>query len=293
MSVPFYRDETLTLLAGDAAEQLRTLPDGCVNCVVTSPPYYKARSYTDHPNEVGAESTPNDFVARLVSIFAEVRRVLADNGTVWLNLGDSYSIGNGTVQNNNTPNAYRDGTQDTSNESISATLKPLRQNSGLPAKNMLGIPWRVALALQADGWYLRNAVIWFKNNAMPDSVRDRLSTRYEHLFLLSKSRHYWFDLDPIRRTSVTSDRGANPGDMWSINNVPFPDSHFSTFPLELPRRCIMAGCKPGGTVLDPFSGAGTTALAAGQLKRKAIGIDLNSDYHEMALKRLMAEWPTN
>jgi site-specific DNA-methyltransferase (cytosine-N4-specific) len=188
-------------------------------------------------------------------------------------------------------------------------------NTDVPDKNLLGIPWRVAFALQDDGWILRNAIIWSKPNAMPESVTDRLSGRYEHVFMFSKSRRYWFDLDPIRephaessvnraKTPWNGDRqrgyvgapqtidhtqmvhagGRNPGDVWSIGTHSFPGAHFAVFPVALPQRCILAGCKPGGTVLDPFSGSGTTGLAAQRTGRKYVGIDLNPEYHDLALK---------
>ena len=184
------------------------------------------------------------------------------------------------------------------------------QNGGLPPKNLLGIPWRVAFALQDDGWILRNDIIWHKPNAMPESVTDRLSTRHEHLFLLTKSRRYRFDLDPIREPHVSepgregenymrgqkairpvgpnsgnySEGGRNPGDVWTIATQPFPGAHFAVMPPALAERAIQAGCKPGGTVLDPFSGSGTTGLAAAKHGRRYVGIDLNADYHDLALR---------
>jgi DNA modification methylase len=187
-------------------------------------------------------------------------------------------------------------------------------DTGIPEKNLLGIPWRVAFALQDDGWILRNDIVWHKPNAMPESVTDRLSGRYEHVFLFSKSRRYWFDLDPIREvpterkvqpsdftkaaepwgkgtglalhtgTRLPHDAGRNPGDVWAIPTQPFSAAHFAVMPVVLAQRCILAGCKPGGTVLDPFSGSGTTGLAAQRTGRKYVGIDLNPDYHDLALK---------
>jgi site-specific DNA-methyltransferase (cytosine-N4-specific) len=195
---------------------------------------------------------------------------------------------------------------------------------GVGPKNLLGIPWRVAFALQDDGWILRNAVIWAKANAMPEPVKDRLSTRYEMLFLLSKKRSYWFDLDPIRETVLTADRsgsrasyhppvsgndpqwtratsgsrsaglplndlGRNPGDVWKINTVGFPGAHFATYPPELVRRCIVSGCKPGGTVLDPFHGSGTTGMVATRNGRKYVGIELNQEYLDLSLRTRLAD----
>ena len=278
----YYNDEQVTLLLGDALDQLRTLPDCSVDCIVTSPPYFQLRDYGT-PGQYGAEATPAEYVATMRALFAEARRVLADDGTLWLNLGDS-------------------------------TM----------AKNLLGIPWWTAFALQDVGWILRNEIIWNKTDCMPESVRDRLSNRHEHLFLFTKSQQYAFDLDPIREP-VSDDTkrrpvldwetrksrgeamrqgpggasaagvqrvaanplGRNPGDVWSIPTGRYPGAHFAVFPIELPLRCIKTGCKPGGTVLDPFSGSGTTGAAARQLGRKYIGIDINPAYHDLAKERFV------
>lgn len=306
---PYYSDDTLTLLLGRAQDMLPTLDAGSVNCVVTSPPYFGLRDYEGNPDQIGLEETPAAYVARLVEVLGEVHRVLADDGTLWLNLGDSYAYPPGS--------AGRQGSGQRKGRRF--TAEGLRGTQALPPKNLLGIPWRVAFALQDAGWILRNAIVWHKPNAMPESVTDRLSTRHEMLFLLTKSRSYWFDLDPIREPLVTGDpdaprpdswagrfarqgdratkkhggftknghsAGRNPGDVWSISTRRHADAHFATFPIDVPRRCILAGCKPGGTVLDPFSGAGTTALAAQQLGRRAIGIDINASYHDIALRRM-------
>lgn len=309
----YYSDHALTLLVGDAAAQLRSLSDSSVDCVVTSPPYFGLRDYAGHVAQFGLEKTPAEYVAKLVDVFREVRRVLAKDGTCWLNLGDSYS---GSWGNQ----SHKDGRQETSGIGLvhderfpSATRTGAVKDGAPPAKNLMGMPWRTAFALQDDGWILRNAIVWHKPNAMPESVRDRLAGRHEHVFLLARSHKYYFDLDAIREPHAEStiaaahrarkpyqapgqkpntksrplgDKGANPGDVWSINTRPLTEAHFASFPVELPRRCIAAGCKPGGTVLDPFSGAGTTALAAQQLGRKAIGIDINPEYHDIALRRM-------
>lgn len=222
------------------------------------------------PAELGAEASPAEYVENMRALFAEARRVLADDGCLFLNLGDSYSS----------------------------------------AKNLLGIPWRVAFALQDDGWILRNDIIWSKPNAMPESVADRVSSRHEHVFLFSKSPRYWFDLAPIREPHTSSpDRagvnalrgqeairpsgpnsgaysegGRNPGDVWTVATRPFAEAHFATMPPALAERCVQAGCKPGGTVLDPFSGSGTTGMAAAKHGRKYVGIDLNADYLDLSLR---------
>ena len=296
----YYQNETVTLYHGDALEVLASLDAGSVDCIVTSPPYFGLRDY-GVGGQIGAEDSPAEFVAALVDVFREARRVLADDGTLWLNLGDSYASGSRTAYANTGKAAGRIGTT--------------RPPSALPAKNLLGIPWRVAFALQDDGWILRNDIIWHKPNAMPESVRDRLSKRYEHLFLFSKKPRYHFDLDAIRepilkgaagsefhtgktgghqlgrassRPRGTHPNGKNPGDVWSISTQPFTGAHFATFPIALPERCVLAGCKPGGTVLDPFSGSGTTGMVAAKHGRRYVGIDLNADYLDLSLNTRLA-----
>ena len=274
----------------------------------------------------------------IVEVFAQVRRVLADDGTLWLNLGDSFSVGNATRHNTNQPNKNRDGSADNTFRDFGDRLAPGRESHGIPAKNLLGIPWRVAFALQDNGWILRNDIIWAKPNAMPESVTDRLSTKHEHLFLFSKRARYWFDLDPIReplafpadrtqnswardtkeadvpgqsmrqhrqerpgkgggtnlkptgRQHLTPDTngGRNPGDVWSIATQPYPSAHFAVMPSALAERAKPC-CKPGGTVLDPFSGSGTTGLAAARHGRKYVGIDLNAEYLDLSLRTRLAQ----
>ena len=304
----YYRDKSITLHHGDPRKILPSFPPSSVNCCVTSPPYYGLRDYGIE-GQIGLEGTPAEYVAHIVEVFAQVRRVLADDGTFWLNLGDSYSGGNRS-------------TFDTEGGKTRARgHSEARPISGLPGKNLLGIPWRVAFALQDDGWILRNDIIWAKPNGMPESVTDRLSTKHEHLFLFSKSPRYWFDLDPIRephaevsiarsgRNRFAVDRsqegigspqtaspldmihegGKNPGDVWSIATRPFPDAHFAVMPASLAERAIQAGCKPGGTVLDPFNGSGTTGLAAARHGRKYVGVDLNAEYLDLSLRTRLAQ----
>lgn len=301
----YYQDDSVTLHLGDALEVARTLPDGSVDCIVTSPPYFGLRDYGSD-GQYGTEASPAEYVETMRSLFAEARRVLADDGTLWLNIGDSYS-------------AKRSYQVDQSKVQRSGKSQPYDTLDDRPAKNLLGIPWRVAFALQDDGWILRNDIIWSKPNAMPESVADRLSTRHEHVFMFSKSRRYWFDLDAIREerehvapkpyaakhevngqrfggnpasvyaTGEYQSSGKNPGDVWEIATQPFLGAHFAVFPLALPERCILAGCKPGGTVLDPFSGSGTTGMAASKHGRKYVGIDLNADYHDLALRTRLLE----
>jgi len=309
--VPYWRDETSALYVGDAIEVLAEMPDGSADCIVTSPPYWGKRDY-GMARQYGREPDPASYVRTLKATFTEARRVLADDGTCWLNLGDSYSTSGGTPTGLHTYLGRHLGR---------------RQATGVPAKNLLGLPWRVAFALQDDGWILRNAIVWHKPNAMPESVRDRLNCRHELIFLFVKQAAYWFDLDPIRIPASTartaSDRppgrsdsgrppkygphtrqiagaqrygtsrarrvhrnGRNPGDVWAINTRPYAGPHFAAFPIALPLRCIAAGCKPGGTVLDLFTGSGTTGLAARQIGRRFIGIKLSPAFAALAAGRL-------
>lgn len=312
MTAPYWSDDTVSLLLGDALEVLAEMPAGSVDCIVTSPPYYSLRDY-GADGQYGQEASPAEYVQTLRAVFAEARRVLAADGTLWVNLGDSYATHTGSA--GMLGSSGLEGSHPRSRPEADAphALTSPRRSWGLPEKNLLGIPWRVAFALQDDGWVLRNEIVWAKPNAMPESVRDRLSTRHETLFLFSKSQRYHFDLDAIREPHAAPERksgarafrardlnhertgtgeyggpnarGRNPGDVWSIATRPYPAAHFAVFPIDLPIRCIKAGCRPGGTVLDPFSGSGTTGAAARNLGRRYVGIDLNSAYHDLAKER--------
>lgn len=285
----YYQDEQMTLHHGDSLGVTRGMPDGSADCVVTSPPYYGLRDYGSD-GQYGHERTPTEYVAKLQELFSEVRRVLADDGTFWLNLGDSYG-----------------------GEWTAGSLA----NKSAQRKNLLGIPWRAAFALQDDGWILRNSIIWHKPNAMPEPVGDRMSGRHENLFMFVKNPRYWFDLDSVRERPTRPPgrtwaerkadgeplryglngqaagavggfaphpRGKNPGDIWPINTEPFPGAHFAVMPTEMARKAVVAGCKPGGTVFDPFSGSGTTGMAAQNSGRKYVGIDINAEYLKLSLE---------
>ncbi|WP_043737801.1 DNA-methyltransferase [Nocardia asiatica] len=298
---PYFEDDSVKLYHGDALAVARGLPDGSVDSICTSPPYFGLRDYGE-PGQYGLEASPAEYVETMRTLFAELRRVLADDGTLWLNLGDSFYSGKGSPTQPDLKNEARRPPARVLDRPGAGWAKP---------KSLLGIPWRVAFTLQDDGWVLRNAIVWHKPNAMPESITDRLSVRYEQVFLFVKSRRYWFDLDAIRephaestiaaasrarkpytapgqrpnaKTRGMAENGANPGDVWSINTQPFPGAHFATMPLELAERCVQAGCKPGGTVLDPFSGSGTTGLAAAKHGRRYVGIDLNREYLDLSLR---------
>jgi len=307
---------TITVLTGDCRDILKTLPDQSIHTCVTSPPYFGLRDY-GVADQIGLEQTPDAFVNELVAVFREVRRVLRDDGTLWLNLGDSYA-GSGKGRNGDgTPNVDPLSKQSTSVGTIIGNLIK-SQTPDCKPKDLIGIPWMVAFALRADGWYLRQDIIWHKPNPMPESVQDRCTKAHEYIFLLSKSPKYYFDHEAIKEDSVDpeSHKGMKPrsadkrvGDkyfatkvgnhavgkiyakknkrsVWTVTTKPFKGAHFATFPLDLIEPCILAGCPKGGIVLDPFGGAGTTGLVANKHKRDAILIELNADYVDIINNRV-------
>jgi DNA modification methylase len=310
---------------GDCLTSLRAMPDQSVQTCVTSPPYFGLRDY-GHEGQIGLEATPEAFVVRLVEVFREVRRVLRDDGTLWLNLGDSYAAARGgTHQPAETLAGGRGGKTDDGervNRDRHDGYNPTRNAPaiGLKHKDLIGIPWRVAFALQADGWYLRQDIIWHKPNPMPESVTDRCTKAHEYLFLLSKSPRYYFDADAIKEASVDPEshkgmrqRSAdkregdpffatkvgnsaagktyptrNRRSVWTVTTKPFKGAHFATFPPDLIEPCILAGCPVGGVVLDPFGGSGTTAGVALKNGRKAVLCELNPQYAAMMPTRIAA-----
>jgi len=275
-----YQDNGATIWQGDCREVLHGLEESSIHCVVTSPPYWGLRDYgTD--GQLGLEETPADHVANMVEVFREVRRVLREDGTLWLNYGDTYAA----------------------------------TGSGLKPKDLCGIPWRVAFALQDDGWWLRQDIIWHKPNPMPESCTDRCTKAHEYIFLLAKSPRYYYDAEAIKEAAAKAgvipgggkktDAGRNDGDrdgrsmctepvcatrnrrsVWTIPTAPYPGAHFATFPPDLVKPCIMAGCPDGGRVLDPFTGSGTVAEVARANGCKFVGAELNPEYIELAKKRL-------
>ncbi|OCW21002.1 site-specific DNA-methyltransferase [Pseudomonas aylmerensis] len=350
------------VLIGDCIESMRTLPDKSVQMCVTSPPYYGLRDYGVE-GQIGLEETPAEFIARLVDVFSEVRRVLRDDGTAWVNMGDSYAgswgaEGRTTTHGNSGHNAsamQRNSISNHPKRSRKTTSDP--KGYGLKPKDMMGMPWRLAFALQDDGWYLRQDIIWHKPNPMPESVRDRCTKAHEYIFLLSKSPKYFYDqsaiLEPCSPNThnrlsqdvlaqIGSDRangGAksngnmkavarksngvgwghgtdseerargrikdndsmnsalavmpterNKRSVWTVPTHSFKGAHFATFPPDLIRPCILAGAPLGGIVLDPFGGAGTTAVVAMQEGRRSILCELNPEYAAMAERRIASAW---
>jgi site-specific DNA-methyltransferase (adenine-specific) len=256
------------IFQGDALTVLRALPPRSVQCVVTSPPYWGLRDYRI-PRQIGLEPTLPEFLASLRTIFAETRRVLRDDGVLWLNIGDGYTSGN---------RGWR--APDRKNRARAMAVRP-DTPPGLKAKDLLGIPWRLAFALQDDGWYLRADVIWNKPNAMPESVKDRPTRAHEYLFMLTKGEQYRYD-----HSAIADPNGRNKRSVWDINTVAYAGAHFATFPPKLVEPCIRASTRPGDFVLDPFFGSGTVGLVASQLERRYIGIELHPEYIDLAKERL-------
>jgi len=356
---------SIRILEGDCLAMLATLPDESVHCCVTSPPYYGLRDY-GVAGQLGLEPTLAEYIEKMVAVFREVRRVLRSDGTLWLNIGDSYagSWGAQGRQGDTGQMANRSVAAARVKSEISAAqiaAHPKRESNtgtirdeGLKPKDLMMVPERLALALQADGWWVRSRIIWHKRSTMPESVTDRPTKAHEHIWLLTKSERYHYDSEaasePVSDSTVarvtqegigeqagsdlvpgktnvpmkavvkrsgnkerkdqTSHNGAsiqsnlaalsnhhqeyatrNWRDVWSLGPEPFKDAHFATFPTEIPRRAIVAGCPVGGTVLDPFLGSGTTALVADRLQRNAIGIELNPAYADMAEKRIRGDAP--
>ena len=289
-------------LIGDCSDTLATLPDESVHCIVTSPPYFGLRC----DGQIGLEPTPDEFCAAMIQVFREVRRVLRDDGTVWLNLGDSYAR-DSRVRWNSTMHSERGWK---CNQAMRNAANVVR-DGGLKPKDRMMIPARVALALQADGWWLRDEIIWHKPNPMPASVTDRTTPAHEMIYLLTKSSRYYYDADAVMERAVcdrirgpalhadTKSTNGNGGlarrpladtrnrrSVWTVTTKPFKGAHFATFPPDLIEPCILAGCPLGGTVLDPFGGAGTTGLVAQQYGRNAILCELNPEYAAMARERI-------
>lgn len=290
---------------GDCLAVMKSMENGSVSCVVTSPPYYGLRDYGVE-GQLGLEETLQEYVERTVEIFREVRRVLREDGTLWLNLGDSYN-GSGGAGGDYNKGGLREG----------QPRYPGRNEMGLKRKDLMGVPWRVAFALQADGWWLRQDIIWSKPNVIPESVTDRCTKAHEYVFLLSKSEKYFFNQKAIQEKSkkmkftgkisgtYAKDSGRNDSgphysggyatkefrnkrSVWEINTKPYHGAHFAVMPPELARLCVMAGSREGDIVFDPFCGSGTTGAVALGLERKFLGIELNAEYIALVEKRIGA-----
>lgn len=298
------------ILVGDVKQQLQSLADGSVNCVVTSPPYWGLRDYGQE-GQLGLEPTPEEYVDNMVEVFREVRRVLSDDGTLWLNIGDSYS-GSGKGPAGNLGKKHNERHLEHKHSKVVP--------NGTKPKDLVGVPWMLAFALRADGWYLRQDIIWAKPNVMPESVRDRCTKSHEYVFLLTKSPKYYYDhvaiKEPVSEVSLkraqsgwksnrpsakagpngvdveqmgtrfVNPEGRNKRDVWFIPTASFKGAHFAVMPERLVEPCILAGCPEGGVVLDPFFGSGTVGVVANKHNRKYIGIELNPEYVEIAKKRL-------
>lgn len=341
---------TTTILIGDVREQLRTLADNSVHCIVTSPPYWGLRDY-GVDGQIGLEASPAEFITAMVAVFEELRRVLRPDGTCWMNMGDSYAGNRGSSNGPTIGQKHRTASGDAQRQMTASRRRddaPVPRSDvrvpGLKPKDLVMMPHRLAIALQDAGWWVRQDIVWSKPNPMPESVRDRCTKAHEYIFLLTKSEGYYYDQDAIAEpvspntharlaqdveNQIGSDRVpgktngkmkavgrklADPGSgikstasmagaiqglverrnkrsVWSITTQPFAEAHFATFPPELPETCIKAGCPPGGIVLDPFFGAGTTGLIAERLQRDCIGIELNPAYAEIARRRIIGDCP--
>lgn len=257
-----------SLFQGDALQVLQRLPSESVQCVVTSPPYWGLRDY-NIPDQIGLEPNLPQFINRLLAVFLEVRRVLRPDGVFWLNIGDGYTSGN---------RGWR--APDKKNPARGMSVRP-DTPEGLKPKDLIGIPWRLAFALQDDGWYLRTDVVWHKPNAMPESVKDRPSRAHEYLFMFSKEERYYYD-----RWAVVEGNGRNCRSVWNINTQGFAGAHFATFPPKLVEPCIRSSSRPGDFVLDPFFGSGTVGVVCQELGRSYVGIELNPEYVALAAKRI-------
>lgn len=257
-----------TIFEGNALTVLQRMPSESVQCAITSPPYWGLRDY-NIPDQIGLEPTLPQFIHSLQTVFSEVRRVLRPDGLFWLNIGDGYTSGN---------RGWR--APDKKNPARAMEVRP-DTPEGLKPKDLLGIPWRLAFALQDEGWYLRADIIWNKPNAMPESVKDRPTRAHEYLFMFSKSEKYYYD-----RAAVLEENGRNRRSVWNIHTQGFNGAHFATFPPKLIEPCILASTQPGDFVLDPFFGSGTVGVVARENDRRYLGIELHPEYVSLAANRL-------
>ena len=270
-----------TILYGDCRDTLKQFDEKARMCV-TSPPYYGLRDYGGQKDQIGLEQSPEEYVKQLVEVFRGVRDNLTDDGTLWVNIGDGYYN-------------YKSGTGEYAKQSFAKGRQDLPYNNpkrankleGYKDKDLIGAPWLFAFAMRNDGWWLRQDIIWSKPNPMPESVRDRCTNSHEYIFLFSKSRDYYFDVDAIRVSNSTGNQFKRKKSVWDVKLKPYKEAHFATYPLELIEPCILAGSEEGDIILDPFMGSGTTALVAKSLGRDYIGCELHEDYGKLIDKRVV------
>jgi site-specific DNA-methyltransferase (cytosine-N4-specific) len=270
-------DITNNILLGDNREVLKTFPDSCINTTITSPPYYNLRDY-GVDGQIGLEDSLDDFIEQLCLVFDEVHRITKEDGTLWVNIGDCYANKNEITS---------DGRRGFSgSKGMGMADKTI---DGLTHKDLIGVPWRLAFALQKRGWILRSDIIWAKKNPMPESVKDRPTSSHEYIFLFSKNTQYYYDYESVKEKIIdglSKDYDyRNKRDVWSVRVASYPGAHFATFPKELIIPCIKAGSPKGGLVLDPFMGSGTVAEAAQSYGRSYTGVELNPEYHKIIHNR--------
>ncbi|MDG4475395.1 DNA-methyltransferase [Thiovibrio frasassiensis] len=269
-------DIPVNIVIGDVRKCLSQLPEQTFRCCVTSPPYWGLRDYGAE-NQIGSEITVEAYINDLTAVFREVRRVLTDDGTFWLNIGDSYTSGNRTWRG-----------PDKKNPARGMSYRAPTPN-GLKSKDLIGIPWKLAFALQQDGWYLRSDIIWNKPNCQPESVKDRPTRSHEYVFLLTKSEKYFYNWEAVREPTKNQKQYRSKRTVWDVNTEPFSAAHFAVFPPGLVEPCILAGTEPGDVVLDPFFGSGTVGLVCLRTKRKCVGVELKTEYVQLAQERLRPE----
>lgn len=265
-------DNPLIVLQGDTRDIIKKLPDNSFQCVVTSPPYWGVRDY-GVAGQIGAEMDLNVYIKTLVGIFREVRRVLKNDGTFWLNIGNTYTSGG---------RKWRQ--EDEKNKGRGMAYRPPTP-VGLKKKDLIGVAWMLALECQKDGWFLRNDILWYKPNCQPESVKDRFTVAHEYVFLFTKSERYFFDQNAIKERTTDGNGLKNRRTVWSINTEPCPEAHFAVFPRALVRPCLLGGSRTNDLILDPFYGAGTVGIVAKELGRRCVGIELKRDYIEIARRR--------
>jgi len=270
--------EPVQIINGDVREKLSTLPDDTFHCCVTSPPYWGMRDY-GYGGQIGAEGSVEDYIAHLVSCFRDVRRVLRPDGTFWLNVANTYTSGG---------RGWRD--KDIKNQGRAMSYRP-DTPKGLKPKDLVGVAWMLAMALQRDGWYLRSDIIWYKPNCQPESVKDRVTVSHEYMFMFSRSESYYFDQEAIKEPTADGKGRKNRRSVWHINTEPCKEAHFAVFPKALVRPCILAGSPAGGIILDPFFGSGTVGIVAIETGRRCVGVEVKPDYVDIAKQRLIGASP--